>query len=46
MQWGVAVARKGGVAKDKVLNALSLEQMLAHLSRRKRRRANRTVGKR
>ena len=46
MKWGVAVARKGGVAKDKVLNAMSLEQMLAHLSRRKRRRANRTVGKR
>jgi DNA polymerase (family 10) len=34
VQWGVAIARKGGVPKEKVLNALSLKQMLAHLERR------------
>ena len=37
VQWGVAIARKGGVAKERVLNVLSLKEMLAHLERRRRR---------
>jgi DNA polymerase (family 10) len=36
VKWGVAVARKGGVPKNRVLNALSLEQMLAYLATRRR----------
>ena len=36
VKWGVAVARKGGVPKDRVLNAMSLAQMLAHLEARRR----------
>ncbi|MGE5510591.1 MAG: PHP domain-containing protein [Bacteroidota bacterium] len=35
VQWGVAIARKGGVPKQKVLNALNLEDMLAYLAQRK-----------
>jgi DNA polymerase (family 10) len=35
MKWGVAVARKGGVPKDRVLNAMSLAQMLDHLGKRR-----------
>ena len=34
VKWGVAVARKGGVPKDRVLNAMDLAQMLAHLEKR------------
>jgi hypothetical protein len=34
---GVAVARKGGVPKDRVLNAMSLGQIMAYLDRRRRR---------
>jgi DNA polymerase (family X) len=37
MKWGVAVARKGGVPKDKVLNAMNLDQVLAHLRKRHQR---------
>lgn len=33
--WGVLMARKGAVPKDRVLNALSLNQFAAHLERRK-----------
>jgi DNA polymerase (family 10) len=36
VKWGVAVARKGGVPKDRVLNAMSLAQVLAHLETRRR----------
>jgi hypothetical protein len=32
VKWGVAVARKGGVPKDRVLNAMSLAQIIASLS--------------
>jgi DNA polymerase (family 10) len=39
VKWGVAVARKGGVSKDRVLNAMSLARMLAHLETRRRRPA-------
>jgi DNA polymerase (family X) len=31
VQWGVAVARKGGVTRKGVLNAMGLPQILAHL---------------
>ena len=33
--WGVAIARKGGVPEDRVLNAMSLAQVLAHLETRR-----------
>jgi DNA polymerase (family 10) len=36
VKWGVAVTRKGGVPKNRVLNALSLGQMLAYLAKRRR----------
>jgi DNA polymerase (family 10) len=35
--WGVEMARKGGVSKDKVLNCLSLKDLAAHLRNRRRR---------
>jgi DNA polymerase (family 10) len=35
IQWGVLMARKGAVPKDRVLNALSLNQFQAHLEQRK-----------
>jgi DNA polymerase (family 10) len=35
LKWGVLMARKGGVPKDRVLNALSLAQFTAHLEARK-----------
>jgi len=33
MKWGVAIARKGGVPKERVLNAMGLRQIAAHLKR-------------
>jgi DNA polymerase (family X) len=44
IKWGVLMARKGGVPKERVLNALSLAQFRAHLEARKPRR--RATGKR
>ena len=41
IKWGVLMARKGGVPKERVLNALSLAQFRAHLEVRKARRGNR-----
>jgi DNA polymerase (family X) len=38
LQWGVLIARKGGVPKDRVLNALDLAHFKAHLEARKTRR--------
>ena len=38
LQWGVLMARKGGVPKERVLNALDLAQFRAHLEARKARR--------
>jgi DNA polymerase (family X) len=38
LQWGVLMARKGGVPKERVLNALPLAQFRAHLEARKGRR--------
>ena len=35
IQWGVLMARKGAVPKDRVLNTLSLAQFEAHLRQRK-----------
>jgi len=37
VKWGVAVARKGGVAKDHVLNAMSIGQLKAYLQARRHR---------
>jgi DNA polymerase (family X) len=31
MHWDVVMARKGGVPADRVLNAMSLPQLLRHL---------------
>ncbi|MDI3562509.1 DNA polymerase/3'-5' exonuclease PolX [Bradyrhizobium sp. Arg816] len=36
MHWGVEMARKGGVPADRVLNAMPLPKLLAHLTKRKR----------
>ena len=36
-KWGVAMARKGGVSPDRVLNALDLTAFSAHLEARKTR---------
>jgi DNA polymerase (family 10) len=36
VRWGIAIARKGGVEKKDVLNAMSFSQLLKYLSRRKR----------
>jgi len=38
IQWGVLMARKGMVPKDRVLNALSLPAFEAHLRQRKARK--------
>jgi DNA polymerase (family X) len=38
LKWGVLMARKGGVPKDRVLNAFDLAQFTAHLEARKTRR--------
>ena len=37
VRWGVAIARKGGVEKTDVLNAISVNQLMKHLQRRKSR---------
>lgn len=37
-QWGVLMARKGGVPRERVLNALELPEFRAHLEARKARR--------
>jgi DNA polymerase (family X) len=36
MHWGVEMARKGGVPAERVLNAMPLPRILAHLAKRKR----------
>jgi DNA polymerase (family 10) len=46
VRWGLAVARKGGVPRDRVLNALSLEHILQHLRDRAASRAQRRAGSR
>ncbi|MER8409685.1 DNA polymerase/3'-5' exonuclease PolX, partial [Mesorhizobium sp. M1307] len=35
MHWGVEMARKGGVPAKRVLNAMRLTALLAHLARRR-----------
>ena len=37
VRWGVGIARKGGVEKKDVLNAMSANQLLKHFQRRKQR---------
>src|SRR5262249_10496671 len=39
VRWGVEIARKGGVPKERVLNCLSLSEIAAFFAERKRRRA-------
>jgi DNA polymerase (family 10) len=36
VRWGVLIARKGAVPKDRMLNALSLADFRAHIERRKK----------
>lgn len=36
MHWGVKMARKGGVPADRVLNAMTLSEILQHFRRRRR----------
>ena len=43
VKWGVAVARKGGVSKGHVLNAMSLEHIDAYLQTRRRRQSRRSL---
>jgi hypothetical protein len=38
--WGVEMARKGGVPKERVLNCLDLPRFAAFLTERRRRAAN------
>ncbi|MDR6306523.1 DNA polymerase (family 10) [Nitrobacter vulgaris] len=45
MHWGVEMARKGGVPADRVLNAMTLPKLIAHLSKRKRGLARRRTGR-
>jgi DNA polymerase (family 10) len=45
--WGVEMARKGGVPKDRILNCLSKEEFAAYLAeRRKRHRGRRSMPRR
>jgi DNA polymerase (family 10) len=37
--WGVEMARKGGVSADRVLNCLTLPQLMHHLRKRKKAQA-------
>jgi DNA polymerase (family 10) len=46
LQWGVLMARKGGVSKDRVLNALSLDEFTRHLKERKQGTAPRANSRR
>jgi DNA polymerase (family 10) len=46
MHWGVEMARKGGVSADRVLNAMALPKLIAHLSKRKRGLARTRTGRR
>ncbi|MDR6305388.1 hypothetical protein GGQ85_003110 [Nitrobacter vulgaris] len=46
MHWGVEMARKGGVSADRVLNAMALPKLIAHLSKRKTGLARRRTGRR
>ena len=42
IKWGVSIARKGGVPRERVLNAMRLEQMLAYLRNRRQRAQKKT----
>jgi len=42
IKWGVSIARKGGVPRERVLNAMRLEQMLAYLRNRRQRARKKT----
>ena len=44
MKWGVLMARKGAVPKDRVLNALTRTEFEAHLRERKRRASAASAG--
>jgi DNA polymerase (family 10) len=46
LQWGVLMARKGGVSKDRVLNALSLDEFTRYLKERKQGTAPRANSRR
>ena len=45
-KWGVAMARKGGVSPDRVLNALDLTAFRAHIEARKRSKLRENLGPR
>ena len=45
-EWGVAMARKGGVSADRVLNALDLTGFRAHIEARKRSKLRENLGPR
>jgi hypothetical protein len=41
--WGVEMARKGGVPKDRVLNCLSKDELASYLEKRRARRRAKPV---
>ena len=41
--WGVEMARKGGVPANRVLNCLTLPQLMLHLRKRKTAQARRLI---
>ena len=43
MHWGIEMALKGGVPADRVLNAMSQQQILHHLKRRRRSSSSRRL---
>jgi len=42
-RWGVEMARKGGVPKDKILNCLSKDEFASYLEKRRARRRSKPV---
>ncbi len=46
MHWGVEMARKGGVPKDRVLNCLSLAKLETYLAARSRPQRQRVIRRR
>jgi hypothetical protein len=43
IEWGVKMARKGGVPRDRVLNAMPLPKLLCHLTKQAARRPSRSL---
>jgi hypothetical protein len=46
MHWGIEMARKGGVPAGRVLNAMRLASLTAHLAKRRRCAGGKKKGRR